>query len=137
MSEFVAEEGRIDDALRLLCEVFRYDLSGMSNDFRMESLYIFAKYFFPYEKTMVKMAPGITERIQKYANTLVLDRNQLHEFMIDEMKKYSLQFQLFSPEECADIVLAECEKDTESLEKCISRQRNDSEKGITANLRNS
>lgn len=110
--------------MRLLCEVVLYDLSGMSNGFRMESLYIFAKYFFPYEKTMVKMAPGITERIQKYANTLGLDRNQLHEFMIDEMKKYSLQFQLFSPEECADIVFYEFDNNTAALEKLYSVAEN-------------
>lgn len=120
MSEFVAEEGKIENALHLLCEVVSHDLSGLSNGFKMEFLYIHAEGFFPYETSSVKMAPGITERIKKYADALGMSNEQLHDLLVTETKKGNSPLQLFTPEECADIVLYEIDKNTEALEKLYS-----------------
>ena len=117
MSEFVAEEGKIENALHLLCEVVSHDLSGLTNGFKMEYLYIYAEGFFPYENSSIKMAPGITERINKYSDMLGLSREQLREIILNEMKRRNNPLQLFAPEECADIVLYEIDKNTGELAK--------------------
>jgi hypothetical protein len=120
MSEFLAEEGRINNALHLLCNVASHDLSGLSNGFKIEHLYIYAEHFFPYETSSIKMAPGITNRIKKYSDTLELNKDQLRELLLEEMKKGNSPLQLFTPEECTDIVLCEIDGDTEALEKLYS-----------------
>ena len=112
-----AEEGKIENALHLLCEVVSHDLSGLTNGFKMEYLYIYAEGFFPYENSSIKMAPGITERINKYSDMLGLSREQLREIILNEMKRRNNPLQLFAPEECADIVLYEIDKNTGELAK--------------------
>ena len=120
MSEFVAEEGKIENALHLLGEVVSHDLSGLTNGFKMEYLYIYAEGFFPYENSSIKMAPGITERINKYSDTLGLSREQLRELILNEMERGNNPLQLFTPDECADIVLYEIDKNTGELAKLYS-----------------
>lgn len=45
MSDFVREENKSNTAFALLVEVIRYDLSGLSNGFDMQFLYIYKKTF--------------------------------------------------------------------------------------------
>lgn len=66
MSEFVKEEGKLDNAFSLLSEVIRYDLSGLSNGFSMQFMDIYADGYFPYKNSIVTMAPGITSRVVDY-----------------------------------------------------------------------
>lgn len=117
MSEFVAEEGKTTEAFSLLSEVVAYDLSGLSNGFRMELIDIYADSFFPYESSIVTMAPGITVRIQKYGDELGWSETELKTHLISEFNKFKLPFQLFSVEECAEIVLAEIHEDKDTLSR--------------------
>ncbi len=107
MSEFVADEDKPRTAFSLLCEVIAYDLSGLSNGFRMGELSIYASSYFPYEQSIVTMAPGITTRIGKYKEQFNWSDAELKEHLLEELGKYQLPFRLFTVEECADIVLAE------------------------------
>lgn len=120
MSEFVANEGKLETAFALLCEVAAYDLSGLSNGFRMEFLDICSKSYFPYEESVVAMAPGITSRIEQYAEKLGWEEAELHSRMVDAIVKIQLPFHLFSAEECADIVIAEIHRDKTLLDQIYS-----------------
>lgn len=120
MSEFVVDEGKLETAFTLLCEVAAYDLSGLSNGFRMEFLDICSKSYFPYEESVVTMAPGITSRIEKYAKELEWEDAELHSRMVNEIGKLQLPFHLFSAEECADIVIAEIHEDKTLLNRIYS-----------------
>lgn len=115
MSEFVADEGKKDIAFGLLCEVVAYDLSGLSNGFRMEFMDIYSKFFFPYENSNHTMAPGITKRIQDYGNELGWSGEELRQHLMDGIAKIQLPFRLFTNEECVDIVMAEIVEDKDRL----------------------
>ena len=117
MSEFVADEGKTETAFSLLCEVVAYDLSGLSNNFDINHLYILYKSYFPYEKSVVKMAPGITNRIKKYMESFGWSEKVLHQRLEEEINKIQLPFRLFTDKECADIVLCEMNGNEASLKK--------------------
>ena len=115
MSEFVAEEKKYRHAFCYLCEVIAYDLSGLSNGFRMDFLSIYAKSYFPYERSTATMAPAITERTKKYSEKLGWSYEDLYQHLLEDIARYRLPFQLFSCQECANIVMAEIKGDRETL----------------------
>ena len=121
MSEFVAEEKKIRTAFSLLCEVIAYDLSGLSNGFNKQYMDIYVRSYFPYEKSIVTMAPGITERVRKYADELGFSDENLHEEIRTEIEKLKLPFSVFTPDECADIVVAELRDDKTTLGKIYTK----------------
>lgn len=120
MSEFVADEGKTKTAFSLLCEVIAYDLSGLSNGFQIKFLDIESRHYFPYEQSIVTMAPGITSRIKKLAEEFGWTDIELQSQLITEMKKIELPFRLFTVEESADIVIAEIHKDQTKLKEVYS-----------------
>ena len=120
MSEFVYEENKLDNAFALLVEVIRYDLSGLSNGFNLEYLYIYNDNFFPYEESIINMAPGITKRVVNYKKAKELSDEQLREEIIKYGEKISLPFSIFTVDECADIVLMEINEDKDGLVKLYS-----------------
>ena len=111
MSEFIKEEGQIDNAFALLSEVIRYDLSGLSNGFSMQFMEIYTDGYFPYENSIVTMAPGITRRVIDYQEKKGLSDNDLKKKLFDEMSKIKLPFSVFTDDECVEIVLMEIQKD--------------------------
>lgn len=121
MSEFVHEENKLSNAFALLVEVIRYDLSGLNNSFDMEYLYIYKEHFFPYENSIIKMAPGITKRVVDYKKAKGLSDEQLREEIIKYGEKISLPFSVFTVDECADIVLMEINEDEDGLVKLYKK----------------
>lgn len=123
MSEFVKEEGKLDNAFSLLSEVIRYDLSGLSNGFSMQFMDIYADGYFPYKNSIVTMAPGITSRVVDYQEKKGLSDNDLKKKLYDEMSKIKLPFSVFTDDECVEIVLMEIHKDEENLEKFYNKAK--------------
>jgi len=117
MSEFLIEENKIEEAFALLCEVITYDLSGLDNGFEMEYLSIMEQFFFPYEKSNVTMAPGITNRVKKYASDLGWDEEELVKKLQYGISKFKLPFSIFTNDEKVDIVMSEIHGDKEALNK--------------------
>lgn len=120
MSEFVADEGKMEVAFTLLCEVVAYDLSGLSNGFQKEFLDIYSQSYFPYEESIVTMAPGITSRIKEYADKQGWEESELQNRIVDAIEKIQLPFSLFSAKECAEIVIAEVHEDKSLLHQIYS-----------------
>jgi len=121
MSEFVKEEGKLDNAFSLLAEVIRYDLSGLSNGFSMQFMDIYADSYFPYKNSIGTMAPGITSRVVDYQEKKGLSDEELKKKLLDEISRSNLPFSLFTADECAVIVLMEIHKDEEGLEKLYNK----------------
>ena len=123
MSEFVADTGKDELAFQLLCEVVAYDLSGLPNNFNINHFSIYAESFFPYERSVAKLAPGVTARIKKYAQRTGLTDEELRCKVVSEIRKLKLVFSLFSAEECGDIVLAEIHEDGNTLHKIYNKAK--------------
>ncbi|MDD4781270.1 MAG: SAP domain-containing protein [Tissierellia bacterium] len=121
MSEFVKEEGKLENAFSLLAEVIRYDLSGLSNGFDKKFMDIYADGYFPYNGSIVTMAPGITSRVVVYKEAKGLADDELKNKLLEYMSEIRLPFSLFTAAECADIVLMEIHEDEEGLEKLYEK----------------
>lgn len=123
MHLFLNEESRYADALGMLAEVIFYDLSGLNNGYDPKYLYIFAEHFFPYKESTVTTAPGIIGAIMQCQDNLNLSDEEVKAFMIERMKRLSAPLQLFTPEECADIVFLESREDVEELTKVYAKAK--------------
>ncbi|WP_257532982.1 SAP domain-containing protein [Irregularibacter muris] len=121
MSEFVKEEGKLDNAFSLLAEVILYDLSGLSNGFSMQFMDIYGDNYFPYKNSIVTMAPGITSRVVDYQEKKGLSDDGLKNKLLEEMSRIQLSFSLFSADECVEIVHMEIHKDEENLQKLYNK----------------
>lgn len=111
----VAEKnvGNIKNQLALLFEVCYIDLSGVDNNFSLEPylLEIKEQYFFPYENSSATLAPGIVSEIKTIQVKLNLTDAQLKVIFLEVLQNYALPFHLFTKDECADILIAEFERD--------------------------
>lgn len=88
----------------MLAEVVFCDLSGLNNGYDPQYLYIFAKRFFSYKDSSVIVVPGIIGAVKQCQDNLNLSNEEVKALMIQQMKRLSILLQLFTPEECADIV---------------------------------
>lgn len=116
MADFLVEEHNEKGAFKLLCEVISYDLSGLCNGFNMEYLSIYSENFFPYEKSIVTMAPAITKRIKNMSDDFGWSEKELISNLLKEISAIKLPFTIFIPEEKVEIVIAEINDDKSTLE---------------------
>lgn len=123
MSQFLMEEKKTKDALLMLAEVVFCDLSGASNNYDPQHLGIYAKHLFPYENSLARTAPGIISLIVKCQKDLQYSDDELKSTLIERMSKLSMPLQLFTVEECVEIVVWEREQNIEELEKMYSNAR--------------
>lgn len=115
MSQFLCEEKRYRDALAMLAEVLFFDLSGAGNNYDPQLLYIHANFFFPYEGSLAKTAPGIISAIVSCQKELGCSDEEIRVVLMELMAKLSSPLQLFTVEECARIFFLERDHDTEAL----------------------
>lgn len=128
MYEFLMEENRYRDAFSCLCEVLYCDFSGLgnsetlffSNDAKAHrfSLGLKLESCFPYEKSIVKIAPGIKENLIDLQKKLGLDNANLENALRTEFEGYSfLPYHVFTVAECVEIVMGEINNQTEQVER--------------------
>ena len=118
MSEFVEDEGRIKDALRLAVEVECIDLNGAVNGGAWAYV---ADKIAPYKDSLVKSAPGIIKRIFKLAKQADYNDERLDALILEIASRRSTPVQVFTPEECVRIVHAEKEGNTALLGRLYSK----------------
>lgn len=117
MYDFLIERNKDNKSFYLLLEVIRYDLSGLSNNFDLKFLNMYRESFFPYESSIIKIAPGIIQRIIEYKNSKGLLDQELKNEIIERGRDIKLPYSVFTIEECADIVLMEIHEDKDGLIK--------------------
>ncbi|ANB58577.1 SAP domain protein [Anoxybacillus sp. B7M1] len=123
LAEIEIKEQNFDIALALLFEVCYLDLSGMSNNFDLNFLYIYEDRFFPYEKSIHTLAPGIVNYIRKLKVKLELTDENLKHLYLSTMHKYQVPFHLFTKEETANILIAEINNDVNTLKEIYKTAR--------------
>jgi len=115
MYQFLMEEQKRKRAFALLSEVIYYDLSGAANGSDPLHRYISEKYFFPYDKSIVKLTATCVSAMGQLQTDLNLTEEMLKALLMQFFGQYKLPFHLFSVEECAIIVLLELRGDKERL----------------------
>ena len=123
MAQFLREEKKTKNALAMLTEVVFYDLCGASNGFDLQFLDIYAEYYFPYENSSARTAPGIISAIVDCQKELGYSDAELKSALIEHMSKLSTPIQLFTVDECAQIVLLEIQNNIDGLKKMYSRAK--------------
>ena len=117
MAGFLRDEGKTKNALHLLAEVVFWDLTGASNGYVPQHLDALAEFLFPYEGSLATTAPGIISDITDCQNELEYSDEELRQALIEgfDATTVSVPLQLFTVEECAQIVFLEREKDFDGL----------------------
>lgn len=128
MYDFLMEENRYKDAFSCLCEVLYSDFSGLCNSERLFfsedakshrfALGLKLESCFPYEKSIVRIAPGIKENLVDLQKKLGLDNATLKNAIRTEFEGYSfLPYHVFTVDECIEIVMGELNNQTEQVER--------------------
>lgn len=123
MSQFLCEEKRYKDALAMLAEVVFFDLSGANNNYNPQLLEIYASSFFPYKKSLAKTAPGIIAAIVSCQKELKYSDDEIKVALMERMTKLSAPLQLFTIEECAQIVFLERDHNIEALTRVYAKAK--------------
>jgi len=117
MYQFMLEDNKRKKAFPLLAEAIYYDLSGVGSEADSVHRYISEKYFFPYDKSIVKLPAAVVSGMAKLQKDLALSDEMLRALLMQFFGQYSTPFHLFTSEECAHIVLFEIHGDKEKLHK--------------------
>lgn len=124
IAELDMENEYFDNALIHFFEVTYYDLSGLSNFSDSDRLNADASQLFSYEYSFAKIAPGILSRIVHCKEKLNISEGELKEKMIAALSGIELSFQIFTLEECAEILLLEMHQDRTKLENIYRTAEN-------------
>jgi hypothetical protein len=138
MSLFLNKEKKFKGELALLAEVAFYDLSGLPNNYNKASfLEIMSEYFFPYEKSHVTIPEGIIYSIVCCQKELGYSDDELKIFLTEEMNKQIVRapIQLFTSEECVQIIFLEKYNNKEELKKLYTKVEKEFKKKLKNALR--
>ena len=115
MYQFFMEENKLKKAFPFLAETIYCDLSGAMSDFDPLYRYISEKYFFPYEHSSLRLSIGVIRAMGRLKTDLHLTEEMLGVLLMQFFKQFSLPVHLFTPEECAAIVILELRGDRDRL----------------------
>jgi len=115
MYQFLMEEKKLKRAFPLLAEVMYYDLSGVESTSDPLHRYVSEKYFFPYDKSLVRLSAGNVQAMRKLQADLNLTDEMLKALLMQFFSQFQVPAHLFTREECFVIILLELHNDTERL----------------------
>jgi hypothetical protein len=137
MAMFLKKENKYITAIALLAEVIFWDLTGCGNSFDY-SLFLqmcmgigsgelipYKHSIFPYDKSIMKLAPGIIREIGICQRKVEVSDEHLSEYMMDSLRRLTAPVQFFTYAEILDIFFLERNKrfgnsDTETERKTIA-----------------
>lgn len=117
MAELAMEEKLFDSALSFLFEVIYYDLSSLNNSFDGTQPSEYTPRLFPYECSFATIVKGILARLKHCKDELNISDCDLKEKMIVTISNIQLPFQIFTTEECADILLLELHEKKSEIQR--------------------
>jgi len=119
MRRFMQKIERFDDtALKTNSELAFFELRGVTvDDYELEYLEYFYDGLFPYKESDAKIEPDTLSLILRCQKELELSDEKLRDLLIKYMSKFNLTTQIFTAEECAQIVFWERDKNIEELTK--------------------
>jgi len=116
MYQFLMEEKKLKRAFPFLAEVMFYDLSGVESTSDPLHRYVSEKYFFPYDKSLVKLSAGNVQAMRKLQSDLALSDEMLKALLMQFFGQLKLPAHLFTKEECVFIILEELHGNTDRLQ---------------------
>ena len=120
MASFLEEEGKIKDALNMMCEVLFYDANDMMNGFNPQFADIYLDRIDP---GFTCIPPGIVNAVQNYQKQLNMTDDQLLDFIKQSMARINNGLAPFTPDEAFEIVKAKMTGDESKLPKIYSNAR--------------
>ncbi len=120
MVSFLEEEGKIIDALKMMCEVLFYDANDMMNGFNPQFADIYLDRIDP---VFTCIPPGIVSTVQNYQKQLNMTDDQLLDFIKQSMSGIQNGLAPFTPDEAYEIVKAKMTGDDSKLPKIYSNAR--------------
>ena len=119
MCEFLEEEGRTLDALRMAVEVECLDLGGAVNSFNASSASAVIDGMMPYKTSSLKSAPGVIRKIKKLAKDAGMSDADLNEFVAAHAGELmtGAPIKVFTPEEVSRIVRLEIDGESGKLSR--------------------
>jgi len=115
MYQFYMEENKLKRAFPFLAECMFYDLSGAESLEDPLHRFVSEKYFFPYDKSLVKLSAGNIKAMGKLQADLGLSEEMLKALLMQFFSQLKVPAHLFTVEECAVIILLELRADTPRL----------------------
>lgn len=110
--------------LQLLTEVIFWDLTGCGNNFEYQSfLKITMKFLFPYEKSIMKLAPGVLREVGICQRKLGYSDEELKAALLKNLENMTAPVQFFTYPEIVDIFFWECEDNTAQLKKIYTKAK--------------
>ncbi|MFC7752040.1 SAP domain-containing protein [Tsukamurella soli] len=116
MATFLAEEDRWRDAIAMLAEVAFYDLNCTENTVDGRPVELDLDYVFPYETSIATVAPGIAPQFMAWGDDAGLSEKEVRDLMLTRMAQQRPPVQVFTVEECVDIVFLTASMDTAALD---------------------
>jgi len=109
---------KYDSCLEILSEIIFYDLNGHIN-YMLKSHKDQIKYvkIYPYEESLVKIQGGIIRNIFEYREKLKLSDLELECLIMRRIEKIETPFDLFTKEECIQILFWERDRNFSELNK--------------------
>lgn len=132
MAMFLKEEQKYYDAIALLSEVAFWDLTGCGNNFNYNSFLevefglnkqLGNGFLFPYEKSIMTIAPGIIREMGICQKKLNLSDDDLKVFLAESVKKLTSPVQFFTYDEIVDIIFWERDKNVSQLNKVYDKAK--------------
>ena len=118
MAMFVKKENKFKNALNLLTEVIFWDLTGCGNNFDYSSFFsITLSSLFPYEKSIMTLAPGVIREVGTCQKELGFSDEQLKAQMLEYLRHMTAPIQFFTYSEISDIFFWERDQNTDQLKK--------------------
>lgn len=110
--------------LQLLAEVIFWDLTGICNNFDYQRfLEMRMRFLFPYEKTIMKLAPGVIREVGICQRKLGYSDEELRAALLKNLENMTAPIQFFTHLEIVDIFFWECEGNTTQLKKIYAKAK--------------
>ena len=113
ISKLLMEENKMESALEVLAKEVFYDLSGLENNYDPKFLSISS--LFPYDRSFAKISDHTTDRIERCQKELGYSDEELKSFLIKQISSLKAPLQIFTAEECVQIVFWEREQNIKAL----------------------
>lgn len=132
MAMFLKEEQKYYDAIALLSEVIFWDLTGCGNGFSYNSFLevefglnkqFGSGFLFPYEKSIMTIAPGVIREIGICQRKLKLSDDDLRSFLTENIRNFTAPVQFFTYDEIVDIIFWERDKNILQLKKIYDKAK--------------
>jgi hypothetical protein len=121
MAMLLKKESKHSETLQLLTEVVFWDLTGCGNSFDYPLfLEIGMQFLFPYEKSTMKLAPGVVREVGIVQRKLNLSDEQLSAELLKAVQGLTAPVQFFTYAEIVDIFFWTRENDVPKLKKAYS-----------------